>query len=1083
MKPGVPWSVKGVEPQVRVAARNAARRAGMTMGEWLNSVILDQNEHIIDSLPSKTIYPGENYVSSAPHNPEPPPRDEQPRPAASARRDDSTRTLQDIAQQLADLAQKERQSAAIQPYEPPRRRTEDDQALARMLERIDDNERQTVGAFSAINDRLTVLGQQIAMLPRARALDRPEDVPGYSVLETAIRNVVEHIEVSEKRTRDTLKSVQDRLGELAEQAARQPRPEDVQRTAPVLASLEARLVELSNRMQRTESAIQTGLPDTLRRELGQLSERIESVRSSSDQIVKQAQTSAAGVARSEIREIETRVLAMIQETQAAAGSAVAAGPEIGQLRGEIGGLARRVDEVRSFAATERDLSALRIAVEQLSTRVAQGQDMRPLAEMDRRLANLGRRIDQVAEATGGLGQRDDLEARIAELGQRLEAAMGHQGDPRAFESLERSIATVSERVGRTEDQLRHIETMEDAIRQLYGSLEQSRDAASQAAEAAASRTVQNLLGGASPGGASPELRALEDGLRAVRESAVGAERSNQDTFAAVHETLSQIVAKIAELESGPAAGRDQARAESLRPTEVHRDERPEPYMQPGGGAHSAGPSEPLSPPPGAPPLSTGDDFIAAARRAAQAASSRPSALRAEIGVIPTPPEEESGFSLFRKFRKQAKADAAPNPAVAKPGVAKSAVAKPADDAASRRRRLLLAGIVLLAAVSAFAFNALVKKPAPEAPPAAIEAPIPQAPAPEAPAPQPPATGGTAPQTPVPAAPDATGSSGPSQKQGRADLAVDRIITGSLPVDSAGNRLEAPAAEAGTQALRDAAARGDARAQFIVATNYLDGSGIAADPAQAAYWYEQAALSGLAPAQYRLGTLYERGKGVALNAAAALSWYEKAARQGNVKSMHNAAVILMGGQAGAADSGKALALFTDAAERGLADSQFNLAILRERGVGGSPDKAEAYVWYRLAEQQGDAHAAQRAATLAKSLTPQQLAQADTRIAAFKPRPSVDSANVVAITEDAWQNPDSSVLVSAAAVPAAPQPAQGDLVIEAQHLLTQLGFNVGEPDGKLGTRTANAIRLFQLQSGLEVTGELTPEVLNVMRAKAG
>ena len=37
--------------------------------------------------------------------------------------------------------------------------------------------------------------------------------------------------------------------------------------------------------------------------------------------------------------------------------------------------------------------------------------------------------------------------------------------------------------------------------------------------------------------------------------------------------------------------------------------------------------------------------------------------------------------------------------------------------------------------------------------------------------------------------------------------------------------------------------------------------------------------------------------------------------------------------------------------------------------------------------------------------------------------------------------------------------------------------------MGSRTANAIRLFQLQSGLKVTGEVTPEVLDAMRAKAG
>lgn len=34
-----PWSVKGVDPETREAAKIAARRAGMTVGQWLNQTI------------------------------------------------------------------------------------------------------------------------------------------------------------------------------------------------------------------------------------------------------------------------------------------------------------------------------------------------------------------------------------------------------------------------------------------------------------------------------------------------------------------------------------------------------------------------------------------------------------------------------------------------------------------------------------------------------------------------------------------------------------------------------------------------------------------------------------------------------------------------------------------------------------------------------------------------------------------------------------------------------------------------------------------------------------------------------------
>ncbi|MDO9411610.1 MAG: hypothetical protein Q7T81_03415 [Pseudolabrys sp.] len=44
MKFAVPWSVKGIRPEARETAKEAARRSGMPLGEWLNSVILQQAE-------------------------------------------------------------------------------------------------------------------------------------------------------------------------------------------------------------------------------------------------------------------------------------------------------------------------------------------------------------------------------------------------------------------------------------------------------------------------------------------------------------------------------------------------------------------------------------------------------------------------------------------------------------------------------------------------------------------------------------------------------------------------------------------------------------------------------------------------------------------------------------------------------------------------------------------------------------------------------------------------------------------------------------------------------------------------------
>ena len=39
-----PWSVKGIDPRARARAKSAARREGVTLGEWINRVILEDSD-------------------------------------------------------------------------------------------------------------------------------------------------------------------------------------------------------------------------------------------------------------------------------------------------------------------------------------------------------------------------------------------------------------------------------------------------------------------------------------------------------------------------------------------------------------------------------------------------------------------------------------------------------------------------------------------------------------------------------------------------------------------------------------------------------------------------------------------------------------------------------------------------------------------------------------------------------------------------------------------------------------------------------------------------------------------------------
>lgn len=1130
MKPGIPWSVKGIEPEVREAAKHAARKAGMTLGEWLNTVILDQSDEPGGDNPPGEQHQHEDFFDA---------EAEMPAAPAVVRRDETTVRLEDIAQQLSRLAQRERESATIMPYEPPRGRNQDGETLNRILNRIDSNERQTVEAFTAVNDRLSTLGRQIAMAAKPKTFDKPEDVPGFSSLEAAIRNVVEHIELSERRTRDSLKTMQDRLGEMSQRATH-ANADDLVRTAPAFASLEARMSELSTRLQRSE-AHQQSLPDAVRHELNQLADRIETVHQSSETLASKAQSAAVGTAQRELRDIEGRILGLLKEAQTTLGSQSSTAADLQRLRADIGSLNKRIDDVGSSTASDRDVHALRVAVEQLSTRVAQGPDMRPLAEMDKRLGEITRRLEQNHAATRNLPQFGELERRIAELDHRLAEAVRLQGDGHAVTALEQQISVVSERLGRTEAQLGNLETMEQAIHQLYQGLEDNRAMASQVAEDAANRAAERVMAvyKAQPAEPSHELMALKDGLQAVRDSAANSDQRNQETLEAVHETLEQIVNKLAELETStaghqiaanmaqqamapqpaaaqpapgpawaadavhPVSGSQQASQTFFDPHGAFSDSLFEPHQAQEPKAFSpepvmpdlASPASSQDPTPAPaqplPDFAAGgmegdDDFIAAARRAAHAAASRTNSPDAK----PVPkPGANSRFKLSLPFLKGEKSP----PPVTYVGGKPVAEQKPTAANSNKRKKLILAGIVLLAAVSAFTFNILARSSKPAKQTTSIEQPLAsdQAQALEKVA-------------SLPAHPAV------NYKVDEGLLAsTDGLITGSLSARKTDASLssiiaepgigsgksEMPAPEVGNQALREAAGRGDAKAQFIVAGRYLDGQGVEQDLPKAAHWYQLAASHGLAPAQYRLATLFERGKGVPQDVATALLWYERAAEGGNIKAMHNAAVIAAGNQAGTPNYDKAYRWFKAAAEHGLKDSQFNLAVLIERGLGTKIDKPTALMWYTLAGMQGDKDAAKRGEQLSATLSGGEVASINDLVRSWQPVPAMDDANVVAITDPAWDNPSAATSSSmepadTANEPEAMAPAESlmapapdDPVTEAQKLLMRLGFNVGEADGKMGTRTHNAIRLFQLQSGLKVTGDISPDLLDAMRAKAG
>jgi localization factor PodJL len=204
---------------------------------------------------------------------------------------------------------------------------------------------------------------------------------------------------------------------------------------------------------------------------------------------------------------------------------------------------------------------------------------------------------------------------------------------------------------------------------------------------------------------------------------------------------------------------------------------------------------------------------------------------------------------------------------------------------------------------------------------------------------------------------------------------------------------------GSKALLAAASAGDPGASYEIALRLAEGRN-AQDLALAAAWLERAARSGFAPAQFRLGSMYEKGLGVQKDLAEARRLYVAAADKGYAKAMHNLAVLYAGGFDGKPDYAAAAQWFHRAAARGIVDSQYNLAILYARGVGVERNLAESYKWLALAAKGGDKDAARKRDEVATRLDPKQLDSAKLSAESFATVPQPDEATAIKAPAGGW-----------------------------------------------------------------------------------
>lgn len=890
-----PWSVKGIDPKAREVAKDLARRSGMTLGEWLNSMIMEDEDEGYATLPRRG-------QASEPYE----------RRSRSRRLDDAYGASGDSLDRIgasidaiaARLEAAERRSTlAIQGV---------DQAVSGLVRRLDGHELQVKAQGARLDDVAEELREGHR---RLRAFERdtgPQTQEGFSKLEGALGALTGRLYDIEERQRLSVAELRERM-EAAEKAAGPGVGSDL------LAQVGARLDQAQS---RTTEALRT-----LERSFADLDQRM---RAAEGRIVPESARDAARfekLAESLSRQIDSNRIEMMQRLDAA---------EVGA---RIERIERAVQTVADQAQASERKGAMGIeAMGREVLRIAQNLSGRMKAletDDEARAAAIGRTV--------GARLNEDFARHVDRVDQRLTAA--DDRNALALEKLGGEITRISDRLSDriAQSERRSQQALEDIGRRLTESsekIEQRYDRASgelaERMRMSEERTARLLVEARE----SLETRAPAplrdkplDAVQAIAERAHTAQGVSasvegdwraaafpEDGFGADDGWSSDPVTPEVETASPFPSGLFAAPEAETEPQEpafapARTEARPveaEPVIQPFGGFGGADVEDALeavSPgfstgpaPADRPVLETEDedfagetDFVdprrlqaqmGAAAAAGRAASTRGAvdAARAAIAASPEPEgEPRAGFGLKPRRGGKSKLQERLDKQAARDG--------------STVKKAFLASVTAVALTGGvYGYAELTDGSG-----------LPRFELPK---------WGS---TPEPAAPP-----------------VGKTIAATLTTDAVpALNLAGPGAAEYERALGQIEAG--------------DNSGVAL--------MTRAAELGYAPAQTYLGQLYlSGGAGLDANPAESRQWGRRAAEGGDPRGMHLYGMQLFEGDGGAANQVEALTWLKRAAERGLPDSQYNVARIYETGADGvARNPAEALKWYMIAARGGDSEA--------------------------------------------------------------------------------------------------------------------------------
>ncbi len=1157
MKPGNPWSVKGIQPAARQAAKEAARRHGMTLGQWLNHVIMDSNEEQKETTAEQApvsqpqqLEPQTPPQPPAPHVQQQPPAAPvvpqqimQPRatqqPASTAPKAQHLHDkIEDLAAKLDTIVNKKSGQVDLDQWDAGRGSSTgwSDLAVRNVIREGTSDTITTQPApapQSGIKDeifgeRISALTNKLDSVVQTKAETKMRSDQNLMELETALRNVISHIEVSDRQNTDVMKGIQARLSELSTRNT-VANSSAVQQLTNTVGQIDTRLSHLSQRILKTE--FDSG-------EFLKLEDKVKSLANRLDNSLD--------------HETEPQVLALEEQMK--------------QLGFQLNELLRASND--PGADDQYDAR-----INEISGRLQSTE------QHYHKLSSLEDSINQLFEAVEQ--NRNAAQENIFSASQKSIETMEALVDQAAKKAAENAAQRSAEHVAAimADDGLNKKEVTA-SIAELRNEMHKLQEATIEAARHSAEEKISADLNIQAAQAIAEPMMGLRKEFEQLQDSSRSAELRNQDTLEAVHDTLEKVVERLVTLETletTPQQNIDRPPLPSLSIPEINMvsssetdesedkaveeieelelaintatleegnadpeahspeadsedtslsayDERIDPtFDEPEENDKSADTGVSDRPAP-----ALNHNYLEAARRAALAASQMPRNLpdvgayekanqkhatetKSKVAEMATQSDKKrktlllvaaavllvigalsAGSLVTGKSLKFSGSSATPSAAVASTGKATSATskankksedvnttspqknAKPVISPVSQNTTRAPVKVVKVATSELSTGQSTTLNPAETTPSRDIasastnSSTTPNITASIA-APDQPATTAS---TPAPAG---------SVKIARLSTLAENPPSVVTETPRSIEQPPLPPETIGPLALRRAAAAGDPAAQFEIAARYTTGKLVPQNFGKAIYWYQKAAAQGLAPAQYRLGTFYEKGRGVVKDKTAARIWYERAAAKGNLKAIHNLAVIYADGSKGKPDFAKAGLWFRKAAELGLADSQYNLAILHDRGLGVSKDPSKAYFWFQIASSQGDKDAEARASIIEKRMTADLIARTKLLISNWRPTTLNKSANEVAQPFDGWQTARSIPTTITASNNS--DFTQKELVVLTQGYLAKLGFDPGPRDGIIGEQTRQAIEEFQQQHQMPVSGTVSRKLVSKLKAAAG